>query len=80
MAGLGIQPRDPCITRKVFYHIPPLTKFLPFKKLTKNTCSPCQDTPPGVTEMRENIEINNFLHRRRRMCEHIKNTEILFQK
>ena len=25
------------------YHIPPLTKLLPFKKLTTNTCSPCQD-------------------------------------
>ena len=28
-------------------------------------------TAPNVTEMRENIEINNFLHRRRKMCEHI---------
>ena len=25
------------------YHIPPLTKFLPFKKITTNTYSPCKD-------------------------------------
>ena len=55
VAGLGIQTRDPCITRRCSttelhvsrpinihgsrpnYHIPPLTKFLPFKKLTTNT-------------------------------------------
>ena len=30
--------------------------------------------------MRENIEINNFLHRKRKMCEHIKNNEIIFRK
>ena len=29
-------------------------------------------TVPNVTEMIENIEINNLLHRRRKMCEHIK--------
>ena len=27
--------------------------------------------------MRENIEINIFLHRRRKICEHMKNTEII---
>ena len=25
------------------YHIPPLTKVLPFNKLTSNKCLPCQD-------------------------------------
>ena len=30
--------------------------------------------------MRENIEINNFLQRKRKICEHIKNTEIIFRK
>ena len=30
-------------------------------------------------KMRENIEIN-FLHRRRKMCEHIKNTKIVLKK
>ena len=37
-----------------------------------------QHQNPNVTEMRENIEINNFLHRGRKMCEHIKNTAIIF--
>ena len=31
-------------------------------------------------KMRENIEIIFFLHRRRKMCEHIKNTEIIKKK
>ena len=30
--------------------------------------------------MRENIEINNFLQRKMKICEHIKNTEIIFRK
>ena len=59
------------------YDIPPLTKFLPFKKITSNTCSPFQDlidltniwlkmvTAPNETEMRENIKINNCLHKRK---------------
>ena len=69
------------------YHIPSLTKFLPSKTHT----SPCQDlidftndwskmvTAQNVTEMRENIEINNFLHRRRKMCAHEK-SEIILKK
>ena len=35
---------------------------------------------PNETEMRDNIEINNFLRRRRKMCEHIKKIEIIFKK
>ena len=37
-----------------------------------------QNQNPNVTEMRENKEINRFLPRGRKMCEHIKNTAIIF--
>ena len=37
-----------------------------------------QHQNPNVTEMIENIEINRFLPRGRKMCEHIKNTAIIF--
>ena len=59
------------------YHIPPLTKFLPFKKITTNTCSPFQVlidltniwskivTASNETEMREIIKINKCLHIRK---------------
>ena len=59
------------------YHTPHLSKFLPLKRLTTNTCSFFQNLidltntwstmvkSPNVTEMRENIEINNILHSRR---------------
>ena len=36
-------------------------------------------TAPNVTVMRENIEINFFLHRKK-MCEPITNTDIIFKK
>ena len=37
-------------------------------------------TAPNVTEMREYIEINNFLHRRRKMCERIKKVKSFLKK
>ena len=37
-------------------------------------------TAPNVTEIRENVEINNFLQRRRKMCEHLKTSEIIFSR
>ena len=62
------------------YHIPPLTMCLPFKKLTTNTftlsglidlTNACIVTTPYVTEMRENIEINNSLYIEEEKCVNI---------
>ena len=44
-----------------------------------NLTNTCIVTAPNVTEKRGNIEINNFLHRRRKMCEPIKNMEIILK-
>ena len=51
---------------------------------TTNTClidltNACIVTATNVTENRGNIEINNFLHRRRKMCEPIKKVEIILK-
>ena len=65
------------------YHIPPLAKFLPLKKLTTNTCLSCQYltnltnacivTAPNLTEKIgiDKRDINTSLHRRRKMCKPI---------
>ena len=52
------------------YHIPPFTKFLPFKKITANTMftlsglieliNACIVKAPNVLEKKANLEINNF--------------------
>ena len=43
-----------------------------------NLTNACIVTVPNVSDKRGNIEINNVLYRRRKMCEPIKNMEIIF--
>ena len=38
------------------------------------------DQDDHSTKKRENIEINNFLRKRRKICECMKNTEMIFLK
>ena len=35
---------------------------------------------PTVAGERENVKINNFLHNRRKACEHLKNVPMSFEK
>ena len=45
-----------------------------------NLTNACIVTSQNVTDKTGNIEINNVLYRRRKMCEPIKNMEIIFLK
>ena len=77
---------------RLIYHIPPLTSFCPLRNSQQthvypvrtywltNLTNACIVTVPNVSDKRGNIEINNFLYRRRKICEPIKNMEITFFK